>query len=89
MNREDVKELFKLIRYIYPNFEVSSGKLDVWTRLLSDQDKEKVFRKAEQYSKQNKFPPTIADLSEVKRREHSDEILKKIEMWEKNAKPRS
>lgn len=89
MNREDVKELFKLIKFIYPNFEVSSEKLDTWTRLMSDQDKRKVMRKAELHAKSNQFPPTIAHLSEVQRAEHSKDIFRKIEEWERNAKSRS
>jgi len=89
MTRDDVKELFKLIVFVYPNFEVNSEKLNTWTRLMSDQRKDKVFRKAEKYVKTNRFPPTIADLSEVAREEYNNDIFNKIEMWEKNAKPRS
>lgn len=85
MNREQVKELFKFLTYVYPNFEVSSEKLDVWTRLLRNQNPAKVMQKAEQHSLDNKFPPTIADLSERITEAHSNDFLKKVEQWKRDA----
>lgn len=89
MNREQVKELFKLINFTYPNFEVSSEKLDTWTRLMRHQDYEKVMKKAEKHIVTERFPPTIAHLSEAPREEYNNDIFKKIEEWERNAQPRS
>ena len=64
MNRDNIKELFKLIVHIYPTFEVSTEKINTWTRLMKHQNYKRVMQRAERYVLENKFPPTIADLSE-------------------------
>jgi hypothetical protein len=66
MTRDDVKKVFMMLRNVYPQFQVSSEKLDVWHRLLQDQNPAIVMRNTERYVTENKFPPTIADLREQK-----------------------
>lgn len=82
MDRENIKELFKLIVQIYPNFEVSTVKIDAWTRLMKSQNHERVMKRAERYVLENKFPPTIADLSERNIEARRDDFLEKARQWE-------
>lgn len=91
MDRNHVKEVFKVIKGVYPNFEVSSEKIDLWTRLLKDQNPAVVMRNTERYVLSQKFPPTIADLREVRLESHKSDFLKKVAKWESDAsgKPRS
>ncbi|GEN30264.1 hypothetical protein HNQ35_000032 [Cerasibacillus quisquiliarum] len=83
MNREQVKQLFKFLVSIYPNFEVSSHKLDVWTRMMKDMDFNRVMAKAETYVTENRFPPTIADLSAYAPDENKH--LEQMKQWKREA----
>lgn len=85
MTRDEVKELFKFLTFIYPNFEVSSEKLDVWTSLLQNQNTEKVMQRAKRYVLENKFPPTIADLAERIDETHNSDFLEKVKQWKAEA----
>lgn len=62
MNRDEVKSLFRLIKDVYPQFEVSSEKLDTWTFLLKEFDAKTVIDNTRRYVLESKFPPTIADI---------------------------
>lgn len=91
MDRKHVIEVFKVIKGVYPLFEVSTEKVDLWARLLKDQNPAVIMRNTEKYVLNQKFPPTIADIREVKLEAHSNDFLKKVAMWESEAsgKPRS
>jgi hypothetical protein len=86
MTREQVKELFKFLKYIYPNFEVSSEKIDIWTELLSDQDFSKVMERAKKHSLEHRFPPSIAEIRVYEPPEN--EFLKKYQQWQKEGAER-
>ena len=62
MNREQVKELLQMIYYSYSRFEVSTEKIDMWQRMLSNQNPATVMRKAEKHIVSEKYPPSIADI---------------------------
>lgn len=62
MTRDEVKTIFKILVYVYPQFEVSSEKVDIWHDLLADESFETVLSNAKKHVKQKPFPPTIADL---------------------------
>lgn len=62
MTRDDVKELFKMIKLYFDNFVVSSEKVDAWHKLLQDQDTKKVMERLEYHFKTKPFPPSVADL---------------------------
>lgn len=91
MERWEVLEMFKLLKSIYPKFEVNSEKADIWTRLLKDQDGQAVMKNAERHTLKQKFPPTIADIRETTIAARDRSVLDKIKEWEKNASglPRS
>lgn len=85
MNREKVFELLKLISDAYPHFDFDQGKIDNWSRLLKGQNPVVVMKNAERYVLENKFPPSLSDLREVKREAHSSDFLKKVEKWKGEA----
>ena len=90
MNRKQVLELFKFLNSVYPKFmpdakEEQTYKVDTWTRLLRNQNPAKVMLRAERYALENKFPPTIADLSERITEAHGNDFLKKVEQWRVDA----
>lgn len=83
MDRDEVKELFKLITSVYPRFEVSAQKVDTWTYLMKKMDFKRVMAKAEQHVMENKFPPTVAEIAAYPP-EHNDH-LDKMKQWEQEA----
>ncbi|MBU8770303.1 replicative helicase loader/inhibitor [Cytobacillus oceanisediminis] len=85
MTREQIKEVFKLLKYAYPQFEVTKEKVDMWTRLLKDQNPAVIMRNAEKFVLESKFPPSIADIRERNHAAYQSNILEQIKEWEKNA----
>jgi hypothetical protein len=86
MTRDEVKKVFMVLRNVYPQFEVTSEKLDIWHKLFQDQNSAIVMKNLEQYVTVNKFPPTIADLREQKIKVQPDARDKDIEFqnWVSN-----
>lgn len=83
MNRSEVIELFKLLKDVYPTFEVSTPKVNTWTKLTKDMDNDRVLKKAEQHIAENKFPPTIAEIAAYA--PEKNESLAKFNQWKKEA----
>jgi hypothetical protein len=81
MDRDQVKEVFKVLSFAYPKFEVSKDKVDFWHKYLADQNPAAVMRKAEWYIKNSVFPPAIADLREARRREDPSVLA---QFWSRN-----
>lgn len=83
MTREEVVQLFKFLKNIYPTFEVSTDKVDTWTRIMQKMDYQRVMVKAEKHASENKFPPTIAEISAFA--PEKNETLEKMKQWKKEA----
>jgi hypothetical protein len=83
MERDQVKQVFKTIKFAYPHFEVNAEKLDFWHQNLKDQNPASVMKKTEQHIKEKTFPPTIADLRARKEREDSPVLAN---FWKGEAK---
>jgi len=83
VNKKQVVEIFKLIKSVYPNFEVDQMKVDTWSKVMKGQDYERVIIKLEEHMKTNKFPPTIAEITAYAPKENQH--LKKMEEWKKEA----
>lgn len=62
MNREEVKNLFKIIIDVYPRFQVNASKVDTWTRMLQGQTYKDAEINLIEHCKVSKFEPTIADV---------------------------
>jgi len=85
MERNEMKEIFKIIANVYPNFGVTSEKLDTWHELLGDQTFSNVKQKTKEHVLRQKFPPTISEIrTPVKPpiREKTDEEKKQIRIQE-------
>lgn len=92
MDRDNVKQVFKIIKSVYPQFEVSTDKLNVWANLMRDQEAETVISNTKSYVLNNKFPPTIADIKQNKVASRDKNFVDKVKQWERDAvgfKPRS
>jgi hypothetical protein len=85
VNRDEVKEVFRILKNVYPKFEVTTEKLDIWAKFLKDQNPAVVMRNTERFILESKFPPSIADLRERSLEAYGTNILDKIKEWEENA----
>ncbi|MED1287328.1 replicative helicase loader/inhibitor [Bacillus mycoides] len=62
MNKKQTFELLKAISALYPIFEVTQLKIDLWTTTLVEQEYEEMMKNLSNYAKYNQFPPKISDL---------------------------
>lgn len=85
MTKRQVAELLKFLNEVYPNFEITQSKIDTWAHLMKRQNPAKVMRRAEKYALENKFPPSVADLSERTTEAYSNDFLDKVKQWERDA----
>ncbi|CEI81266.1 Loader and inhibitor of phage G40P [Oceanobacillus oncorhynchi] len=83
MTKAEVLELFKLIKSIYPNFEVTQEKIDMWADVMKGMDFDRVMARAKEHVTTNKFPPTIAEISAYA--PEKNEHLEKFERWKREA----
>lgn len=91
MTKKQVFELLNFLKDVYPNFDVTQSRINAWSRLLRNQNPAKVMQKAERYVLENKFPPSIADLTERNIEARKNDFLEQARQWERDAvdKPRS
>ena len=89
--KKQVAEVLVFLNDTYPNFTVTQSKVDTWYRLLKNQNPAVIMKNAERYALTKKYPPAIAELIETKSEARSNNILKQIAEWERDAvdKPRS
>lgn len=62
MIKKETFELLKAIHELFPIFEVTQTKIDLWTTILADQEYEEMMENLSNYAKYNQFPPKPADL---------------------------
>lgn len=91
MDRKSVIKLFSLLTSSYDMFEVTPEKVELWSRMLEDQEDRLVFEKAAQHIKTEQYPPSISQLREQKR-EHvanvgylDNQVVFKIESMREGA----
>lgn len=83
MTRDEVIQLFKFLKNIYPNFEVTSEKVDIWAKMMQKMDFKRVMARAEQHATESPFPPTIAEIAAYAPEKNVH--LEQIRQWEKEA----
>lgn len=88
MNREQVKELFQFLISVYPNFMPETDKkltqkVNAWASVMQTMDFDRVMARAREYAQENRFPPTIAEISAYAPPEN--ETLKQMEQWRREA----
>ncbi|MGH0417501.1 hypothetical protein [Bacillus cereus] len=91
MDRKSVIKLFSLLTSSYDMFEVTSEKVELWSKMLEDQDARLVFEKTAHHIKTEQYPPSISQLREQKR-EHvanvgylDNQVVFKIESMREGA----
>lgn len=89
MVRDEVKQIFKMVASVYPNFipadkESAAEKLNTWTDLLADQSFVKVQTRVKNHLKTEKFPPTISEIIDHTPKEEEN-FLTKLDEWRRNA----
>lgn len=67
MTKKETALLLKHIYVLYPNNfpideDVLPAMIETWTEVLKDRKYEEIFERLIQYAKENRFPPTPADL---------------------------
>jgi hypothetical protein len=86
VTRDEVKEVFKVIKSIYPQFEVNKEKVNIWHKFLQSDNPAVVMRNTEKYVLSNSFPPTIHDIRETKHPSYeAEDLIQKIKKWEGEA----
>lgn len=85
MNKENTYDVLKLLSDSYQVFNFDQSKIDTWTRLLKDQNPAVVMQNAERYVLENKFPPSVSDLRVIKKEAHTNDFLKRLVEWEREA----
>jgi len=63
----DLIPIFKVLTVAYPAWKPSPDTVDVWARLLADQDPRDIERAAVEHARTNEFPPTVANLIRLAR----------------------
>jgi len=62
VNKQEIRKALDVIHSAYPNFEITTGKADLWLEIFSTASEE-VFTKAiKDHIIAEKYPPTIADI---------------------------
>lgn len=85
MNRKQVYGVLKLLDAAYPQFFVDQSKVDIWAKILHNQNPAVVMRNAERYILTHKYPPSIADLCETHSPAFSNRFLQIRKLWERDA----
>lgn len=83
MNRDNVVQMFKFIKSVYPFFEVTTEKVDHWAYIMRKMDFERVMNKLEQHALENKFAPSIAEITAYPPEKNNH--LEEMESWKKEA----
>jgi hypothetical protein len=69
MNRDQAREIVKIVAVAYPKYfrnDLLTTTVDVWFEALEDARFEDVMKNVKGYLKENKFPPSIADVRPTK-----------------------
>lgn len=83
MTKADVVKLFKFIKSIYPTFEVSQEKINIWSSVMKKMDFDRVMVRVNEHVTENKFPPTIAEIAAYP--PEKNDHLDKMREWEQEA----
>ncbi|MFF2014983.1 hypothetical protein [Paenibacillus sp. NPDC058177] len=62
MEREEAQNVFKKLAASYPNWRVDATIGKSWVDDLEAEDAENVWANVNEYKRENKFPPTLADI---------------------------
>lgn len=85
MTKAEVFEILKFLKNTYYNFEVTQERIDTWYTLLKNNRYEVVMKNVERHALEKKYPPTISEIKENKNPAYRNDILIKLDEWERHA----
>lgn len=86
MDKKQTGLLIKQIDSLYPGrLSLEPLTVEMWHRVLVNQDYEKSVDRLVRYSRENKFPPTVSDILIKDPEPYKSNILEKMKEWEANA----
>lgn len=62
MIKKEVFSLLQSVQEIYPQFEITQNKVDLWTDIFRDYEQGEMLHSLKEYAKVDKYPPKPADL---------------------------
>ena len=63
MDKAQAKKFMDLLSELYPNYALTTTRVEFWMDCLGDIGLDVAMKRLKIYSKGNKFPPTIADIT--------------------------
>lgn len=86
MELKETGLIIKQIDSLYPGrLNLERSTVEIWHRVLGKQDYEKTLDRLVKYSRENKFPPSAADLHLKESEAYKSNILDQIKEWEQRA----
>jgi hypothetical protein len=83
VDKKQTALLIKQIDSLYPGrLNLEPLTVEIWQRVLDEQDFDKTIDSLIRYARENKFPPSVADLYIKKMEAYESDILAKIKGWE-------
>ncbi|MEM1505956.1 replicative helicase loader/inhibitor [Domibacillus sp. 8LH] len=86
MDKQQVFKILHTINTAYSRFEVTDDRVILWSEMLQEMDFDKVNARLRQHIKDNKFPPSIAEISVYERPKNGH--LEKVKQWEREGAER-
>lgn len=87
MNRQQSQDIILRIAGSYTQFEttgeIGKKRIEMWTSHLKDMPYERVLERLNQHIRENRFPPTIAEIAYYP--PGKNQVLQDMEEWEKEA----
>lgn len=86
MDKKETALLIKQIDSLYPGrISLEPTTVETWNRVLQKQDYTKTIDILINYAKENKFPPSVADLYIREQEAYKTNVLSQIEQWERES----
>ena len=62
MDKKQTGEFMRKLTALYPNFELTRDRIEIWGEMLGDIEFMDAINNLKRYASENRFPPTIADI---------------------------
>lgn len=83
MNKKEVAMILESVAAYYPGFKVNSDNaisiISTWHRVLKDYEFNSILENLDQYARNNKFAPSVADLINPSPNESTDRYIPSVE----------
>ncbi|MED0665742.1 replicative helicase loader/inhibitor [Bacillus badius] len=86
MDKQQVFQILQTINAAYARFEVTDERLILWSEMLQGMDYSKVNARLKQHIKENRFPPSISEISVYE--QPANNHLEKVKQWEREGAAR-